>query len=210
MRVVCVNTGFANIASVRNTFVRLHRPLCDAEHASDIAGADALVLPGVGAFGPAMQSLEQRGLIAPLRRAIESGTPLLAVCLGLQLLCEGSQESAGVAGLGLVRGTVRQLHAHVTARIRVPHMGWNRITPSDGAFMLAADAMYFAHSFALPVPPPGWASATATHGATFVAALERDGVLACQFHPELSGEAGIALIRRWIAIAEGRSSRGGR
>jgi imidazole glycerol phosphate synthase glutamine amidotransferase subunit len=209
MRVICVNTGLANIASVRQAFERLGVSLVDARDVQDIVNADALVMPGVGAFGPAMRSLQQRKLVTPLRDVILGGRPLLAVCLGLQLLCEGSEEGTGEAGLGIVPGVVRRLREREADRVRVPHMGWNRITPTRGAKLLGEDFMYFAHSFALSHVPPEWEAATVTHGQSFVAAIERGNVLACQFHPELSGRAGAQLLARWIDAARTCACAGG-
>lgn len=209
MRILCVNTGLANIASVRRAFMRLNVNLSDVVRATDIASADALVMPGVGAFGPAMQSLRSRDLVAPLRDAIISGRPLFAICLGLQLLCDGSDESSGVEGLSILPSRVQRLEAHAAERIRVPHMGWNRITPCDDARLLTAGSVYFAHSFAVKHAPAGWAYATVSHGSEFVAALEHRGVVACQFHPELSGLVGSELIRRWLAMVQAGLRKGG-
>lgn len=201
MRVVCVNTGLANIASIRLAFERMSVQLVDAQSPTDIVNADALVMPGVGAFDPAMRTLRERGFVMPLRDTIHRGCPILAVCLGLQLLCDGSEEGTGEAGLGIVPGVVRRLTSSESCRVRVPHMGWNRITPAIGARLLSPKFMYFAHSFALNAVPAEWQPAIATHGGDFVAAIERGGLLACQFHPELSGQAGAELLARWVTAA---------
>jgi cyclase len=141
-----------------------------------------------------MSALRSRGLDLALQEAVLSGTPLLAVCLGLQLLCEGSEESPGVAGLGLVRGTCRSLPHGV----RLPHLGWNRVAPDGTSRLVHPMDAAFANTYALRQAPPGWSAAWASHGEPFVAALERDQVLACQFHPELSGSAGLELLHRWL------------
>lgn len=209
MRVVCVNTGLANIASVRQAFARLEAPLVDAARASDITRADAVIMPGVGAFGPAMRSLHDRDFINPLKEFIHSGRPVLAICLGLQLLCEASEEGQSEVGLGVVPGVVGRLRGGESKRVRVPHMGWNRVSPTNDAQLLATDYMYFAHSFALSDIPATWQGATVTHGQRFVAALERGNLLACQFHPELSGRGGMQLLARWVASARAYVTVGG-
>lgn len=195
MRVLVVRTGLANLASV---LAGLRRAGAEAEvtHAPEaVLRADRVVLPGVGALGAAMETLRREGLDSALYQRIAEGRPTLCVCLGLQLLLEGSEESPGVPGLGVVPG-----HARRFAGVRVPQMGWNAVAPEDGCRLLAPGHAYFANSFRLVDPPPGWAVATAEHGGPFVAAMERGPVLACQFHPELSGAWGLDLLRRWVAV----------
>jgi imidazoleglycerol phosphate synthase cyclase subunit len=131
-----------------------------------------------------------------VREAIDGGTPTLAICLGLQVLCEESEESPGIPGLGVLRGSCRRLSGDV----RVPHLGWNVVKPEPACrIMMPMDAA-FANSFALHEAPEGWSASWTTHGAPFVAAIERGNTLACQFHPELSGEAGERLLRRWLGV----------
>jgi imidazole glycerol phosphate synthase glutamine amidotransferase subunit len=149
-----------------------------------------------------MRGLRERGLDRAIRARVEAGRPLLAICLGMQVLCEASEEAMGERGLGLVEGTVRRFPRGV----RVPHMGWNRVIPVDrgaqeGERLMHDDAMYFANSYRLSEAPDGWAVARSEHGGVFVAAIEQGPVLACQFHPELSGRAGEALLSRWLARA---------
>ena len=117
--------------------------------------------------------------------------------MGLQLLCNSSEESPGATGLGCVDGAV----THFPAGVRAPQFGWNRVTAGAGCSLLEDGYAYFANSFRLAEPPAGWHAATAEHGGRFVAAMERGAVLACQFHPELSGRYGIDLLRRWIGTA---------
>ena len=155
------------------------------------------VLPGVGSFGPAMKRLRARGLDQAVLERARLGRPLLAICLGMQLLCDGSEECPDAAGLGVARGRLRRFDA----LSRVPQMGWNRIAPSAGAVMLRSAPMYFANSYKLDRIPDGWAGSTSDYGGIFASALERGPVLACQFHPELSGPAGLELIGRWLARA---------
>lgn len=192
-----LRTGAANVASVAAAFGRANRRPVLTTDPADVAGADAVVLPGVGAFGAVAGVLDRLQLRAPLRERIAAGRPTLAVCLGLQLLAEASDESPGAAGLGVLPATVRRLPAGV----RVPHLGWNRVRVDEGCRMLTDGAAYFANSYALDAVPDGWCGAAFEHGGTWVAALERGAVLACQFHPELSGDWGQALLGRWLEVA---------
>lgn len=191
MTVGIVHTGLANIASVRAAFDRLGVGLVDVD-ASGVESVDALVLPGVGAFGPAMAALHDQRLVAPLRARIAAGRPTLAICLGLQLLAASSEESPGVDGIGVWDVGVTRLPAGV----RVPQLQWNRV-----AGALGDGWAYFAHSYRLAAAPPGWSIATTDHGGPVIAAVARGPVLACQFHPELSGAWGQGLLRRWLAEA---------
>ena len=192
-RVVVVRTGTANLASVLAGIRRVGGEPVLSEDPADVRSADYAVLPGVGALGAAMEGL-RGGLDEALRERVREGRPLLAICLGLQLLLEGSEESPGVPGLGAVPGHARRF----TGPMKVPHLGWNRVDPAPGCRLLDAGHAYFAHSYYLAQPPTGWAAALTEHGGPYVSAFERGGVLACQFHPELSGRWGIALMKRWL------------
>ncbi|MDX1579122.1 MAG: imidazole glycerol phosphate synthase subunit HisH [Gemmatimonadota bacterium] len=189
-----VPTGIANLEAVAAAFRRLGREVEIAGSPRVILEAGHLVLPGVGSFASGVDALDDAGWAEPLRERVQEGRPTLAICLGLQLLCESSAEAPGVAGLGCIPGTVTRFGDDV----RVPQLGWNAVRANGDARYLKSSVMYFANSYRLESPPPGWAVATARHGGTFVAALERDGVLACQFHPELSGTAGQGLLSSWL------------
>ena len=192
--VVLVQTGLANVASVLAGLTRAGAKVRVSASPDEVAAADFAVLPGVGAFGAGMRRLEETGLAAAVRARCEEDRPLLAICLGLQLLAEGSEESPGVVGLGVVPGVVRRLPDSV----RVPQMGWNSLTIDEGCRFLSAGYVSFTNSFVLDTAPPGAAVARATHGLPFVAAFERGSLLACQFHPELSGKLGGRLLQRWL------------
>jgi glutamine amidotransferase len=163
-----------------------------------IANAALCVLPGVGAFAAAMETLRARGIDAALVERVRANRPLLAICLGFQLLLDASEESPGIPGLGVARGVARRFGAGV----RVPQIGWNRVTPLAG-FASPAGWAYFANSYRLIDPPAGWTVAQSDYAGAFVAAMQRAGgaILACQFHPELSGLWGAQLISRWIVEA---------
>jgi imidazole glycerol phosphate synthase glutamine amidotransferase subunit len=194
--VTVVDTGVANLASLDAAFRRLGVPVRVSDDPATVRRADRLVLPGVGDFGAAATRLAAAGLDVAVRDAVGRGAPLLAVCLGFQLLCDASDEAPGVPGLGLIGGVCRRL----PGTVRVPHLGWNRVEPDPGASRLLSGEAAFANSYALPAAPPGWVAAWTTHGARFVAGLEARNILACQFHPELSGAYGAGLLARWLGM----------
>lgn len=198
-RLLVVRTGVANLASILAGLRRVGATPELTESARQIREAERVVLPGVGAFGAVMARLHELGLIEAVRERILAQRPTLAICLGLQVLAESSEESPGVAGLGILPAQVTRF----PETVRVPQLGWNRITARSGCRLLESGYMYFANSYRLSAPPQGWSVATAPHGGDFVAAIERGPVLACQFHPELSGQAGIALLERWFTAKGG-------
>ena len=202
--VVIIDSSVANLASIVAGFTRLGAATVVTSDPDVVRRAGRLVLPGVGAFGSGIAALRSQGLDEAVRDVAIRGTPVLAVCLGMQMLCEASEESPGVTGLGLISATCRRLPEDV----RVPHLGWNEVTAESGggARLVLSGSAAFANSYALLEAAPGWTAAWTTHGRRFVAALERDAVLACQFHPELSGEYGAALLERWLS---GRRAAGG-
>ncbi|MBK7671248.1 MAG: imidazole glycerol phosphate synthase subunit HisH [bacterium] len=200
--VMIIDTGIANVRSMEVALQRLGATTRLVADPDDLARAARVVLPGVGAFGPGLANLHTRNLASSLRQRALAGLPTLAVCLGLQLLCEGSDEAPGDRGLGVIPARVRRL----PAAARVPNLGWCAVAGSagDGAGAHA----YFAHSYAVPggalerLHAGGWQTLAADHGGTFLAAARRGGVLACQFHPELSGAWGARLLRAWLENAE--------
>ncbi len=194
--VLVVRTGTANLASVLVGLTRAGAAPTLSHDPAAIANAAHVVLPGVGALGAAMEQLGATGLDRALRERLAKGRPTLTICLGLQLLFAGSEESPGVPALGVIAGSATRFDP--ATGVRVPHLGWNMVEPADGARLLTPGYAYFAHSYKLSVAPRGWLPAYTTHGGRFVSALERGGVLACQFHPELSGAWGLGLMRRWL------------
>ena len=205
MSVLVVPTGSANLASVRAAFAREGVETLLSRDADAIRDARAVVLPGVGHFAAAMGSLRSDGLDNALRDRMLAERPSLAICLGFQLLCTDSEEAPGVEGLGVIDGSIRRFKDDV----RCPHLGWTKVSADAGCRLLEDGWGCFAHSYRLETVPDGWRGATAEHGGSFVAAVERGAVLACQLHPELSGTWGAALLRRWLDIAgvtRGRST----
>lgn len=191
MKLVIVDVGCGNIGSVGIAFERFGIAPVVSGEAEEIASADKVVLPGVGAAGYAMKEIETRGL-APVLRGLRQ--PLLGICLGMQLLFEGSDED-GADCLGLVQGRVRMLEP--SPGLPVPHMGWSRIEVRDDEIGLrSGDYVYFAHSFACDPGPETVASAE--YGREIPAVVRSGNRLGAQFHPERSGEAGARFLRSWL------------
>jgi imidazole glycerol phosphate synthase glutamine amidotransferase subunit len=163
------------------------------DHPDQIDAAEFLVLPGVGAFAAAMQRLREKDFVAPLRRRIANGRPTLAICLGMQLFAEWSEEAPGEKGLGIWPVGVRRFDDGLPC----PQIGWNAVECPPEARLLSNGAAYFANSYALEEIPGDWNIAWTEYGRRFPAAAEKSGVLACQFHPELSSAWGETLLRRW-------------
>jgi len=199
--ITILDYGAGNVRSVRNAIRKLGYSTRDVTRPEDILSAHKLVFPGVGSFGSAMQRLHEYGYVAPLRRYLQDGRSFLGICLGLQTLFESSEESPDVPGLGIIPGRVGRFD---DARLSVPHIGWNGVTPHKGSALLKGypgDKLYFVHSYrALPAPEcQDWVLTTTDYGARFVSAVERGAVAAVQFHPEKSGEAGLRILRSFLA-----------
>ncbi len=168
----------------------------------EILAADRVILPGVGAFGAAMERLNQYGLTDVIRRAAGRRIPLLGICLGLQLLFERSQESPGAEGLGILKGEI--LRIPDTPGLKIPHMGWNSLSIRPGSRLFAGipqdPYVYFVHSYYLKAADEAIVAASAEYGAHIHAAVESGNVFACQFHPEKSGDVGLAILRNFLML----------
>ena len=200
--VTIIRTGVANTASLIAAFARLGLRSVLSEDRDEIERAERLVLPGVGAFGSGVATLDRLGLREVLRERAGSERPLLAVCLGMQLLAEASGETPGAIGLGVVPGTVKRFGAG----LRVPQMGWNEVEADSACRLLTSGCAYFANSYRLTEAPEGWAVARTDYGGPFIGAMERGRTLACQFHPELSGRWGLELLARWAGVEQPSAS----
>ena len=169
----------------------------------DLAAADGIVLPGVGAFDPAVQHLRSRHLIEPIKEAIASGKPFLGICLGLQILFDGSEEGQE-PGLGIIPGMVRRFRSE--PNITIPHMGWNTLSfkqPNLPIWQGLGEHpyVYFVHSYYVVPVDPNIKAATVTHGSQEVtAAIARDNLAAVQFHPEKSSTAGLKLLSNFVSL----------
>ncbi|WP_094559758.1 imidazole glycerol phosphate synthase subunit HisH [Synechococcus sp. 8F6] len=200
-RLGLIDYGMGNLHSVQRAFERLGAVVQPVSNAAEMDGCTALVLPGVGAFDPAMQRLRQGGLAEAITRWCAAGKPLLGICLGLQLLFEASDEGTA-AGLGLLKGRVRALPRCPGQPI--PHMGWEPLIAATPSPLLPAGGpdtwVYFVHSYAAEPNDPACNTALVRFGDTAVTAAVWQGAIgACQFHPEKSGPHGEVILRRWLA-----------
>lgn len=201
-RVAVVDYGAGNLVSIDQAFGQVGAEVAVVRDPEAIRGADLLVVPGVGAAEPAMVRLERRGLASAIRDWIEAGRPFLGICLGLQLLFEGSDED-GAMTLGILPGRTARLEGAPT----LPHIGWNQVDrtrdhPIFAGIRPGAD-FYFVHSYAgVPAGPDPAAVtlATTSHGQTFVSAVARDHVIGVQFHPERSGTDGLRLLANAVGM----------
>jgi len=195
-KVSILSTGLANVSSVSAAFSRLGFEIRFVEAPLEVTNASYLILPGVGAFGAGMAKLEEYSLSDAIRERIQIDRPTLAICLGMQLLCQSSSESPDIAGLGIINSRVERLNGNE----KVPQLGWNKVEPSSNEGLVTEGYAYFANSYCLKTAPAGFLSATTKHGEVFISAVEKNSLLACQFHPELSGSWGQELLRKWSSL----------
>ena len=206
--IAVLDYGIGNLASAQKALVHLGADARLVTDPDDAAGAAGVVLPGVGAFGRCAQALRGTGLVGAVVHALERGVPFLGICVGFQLLYEGSEESPGVPGLGVLDGTIRSLPAGV----KRPQMQWNQLVVRAGApsGLLAGlptrPWVYFVHSYA-PEPSDD-VVATCDYGGQVVAAAERGPVWGAQFHPEKSGSVGLAILANFVRVCGYGSRRG--
>lgn len=202
--VAVIDYGMGNIHSVTKALAAAGAKVRVAATAVAMEEARAVVLPGVGHFGEAMKRLREAGLVEPLRAWIATKRPFLGICLGLQTLFESSEESPGAEGLCAYRGAVRRFPNAIDGeKLVVPAMGWNRVTcnGTNRGPDISGKSFYFVHSYYADPADTGIVSAKADYGVTYTAAIADPPVYATQFHPEKSGEAGIALLRKWLELA---------
>ncbi|HIR10930.1 MAG TPA: imidazole glycerol phosphate synthase subunit HisH [Candidatus Fimenecus excrementavium] len=206
--IAIIDYGAGNLQSVKKALDYLGEPNLITAKSSEIEAADALVLPGVGSFGDAMQSLTDSGLLETVRAAALSDTPFLGICLGLQLLFPESEESKGVKGLGVLPGKIIKFPGDMG--IKIPQIGWNSINIREGCKLYAGVPqnayVYFVHSYYLQAADPEVVAAKAEYGVTFHASVadEAHRLYATQFHPEKSGAVGLRILRNFAAMQKGR------
>jgi len=202
--IVIVDYDRGNLRSVQKGFEKVGVQARVSREPKDLADASHVVLPGVGAFADCMGNLTRFGLVEPVRDAVRAGKPFLGICLGMQLLFTTSAEFGPTPGLDLIPGTVEPFPEGMTddgRRLKVPHMGWNRLhlprkapvfqDTSEGTYC------YFVHSFHAVPDDLDVVAATAQYGVLFTAAVWKDNVVGCQFHPEKSDRAGLAMLERF-------------
>ncbi|ADH86758.1 imidazole glycerol phosphate synthase HisHF [Desulfurivibrio alkaliphilus] len=204
--VTLLDYGAGNVRSVRNAIRKLGYTVQEVVEPADILRAEKLIFPGVGSFGAAMESLQNRGFLEPLRQYLAADRPYLGICLGLQTLFEGSEESPGVAGLGLIKGHIERFRAPGLA---VPQIGWNGIAMRQPSSLFAdyrEEKLYFVHTYRATASQENraWILAETAYGGDFISAVQRGKVVACQFHPEKSGRAGLNILRNFLQEPQAR------
>ena len=198
----CIDYGVGNLFSVEKALLQFSDDVAVTGDADVIRSADKLVLPGVGDFGECMANLEATGLISCIMERLQAGIPMLGICVGMQILFEGSEESSGAKGLGLFKGMVRRINA---PGLKVPHMGWNSVSFSEPRLPIFKGLSehpyyYFVHSYHAVPEDTSIITATAEYGETMTAAVAKDNIMATQFHPEKSGDVGLMVLRNFVEM----------
>ena len=203
--IAIIDYGAGNIRSVSKALRHIGCEGRVTRDKDEIMNADGAVLPGVGSFGDTVNSLTSYGIKETVKEFIASGKPFLGICLGLQLLFPGSEESPEAEGLAVFEGSITRIPDG--EGLKIPHMGWNslEINPKSRLFqgIEANPYVYFVHSFFLHARDRELVAATTEYGVTIDAAIEKGNVFATQFHPEKSGETGLRILKNFVAIAEG-------
>ena len=203
--IAIIDYGAGNIQSVSKALRHIGCDCLVTRDPSEILRADGAVLPGVGSFGDTADSLDRFGIRQAAVDYIRSGKPFLGICLGLQLLFPGSEESPGAKGLGVFEGNITRIPGG--EGLKIPHMGWNSLTVRKGSRLFDGiegnPYVYFVHSFFLHAADPSIVAAQTEYGVTIDAAVESGNVFATQFHPEKSGDVGLKILKNFVAVAEG-------
>jgi glutamine amidotransferase len=201
MLIAVIDSGVANLRSVSNALRHLGATFRIAQAPADLSGADKIILPGVGAFEAGMHQLRTRGLVAPLHDHHARGTPILGICLGMQLLFERSEEMGDHEGLGLLPGAIVRFPVQGP---KVPHIGWNQLTHDGRSPLLRGVASgsyaYFVHSYYADLRDPEVLVASACYGIDFPAVVGRGKVFGAQFHPEKSHHSGLTLLKNFLEM----------
>ncbi len=202
--IAVIDYGAGNLQSVVKAFNFIGCDVLVTADKNELKNAEAAVLPGVGAFGDAMNCLKSSHFVNPVLDFIEKGKPFLGICLGLQLLFEGSDESPGVSGLGVLDGKIIKIPAETG--LKIPHVGWNSIDIKnhDGLFqgLEPNPYVYFVHSYYLKAEKPEVVSSTATYGVQIDASVQYGNLFATQFHPEKSGKIGLQMLKNFISCID--------
>ncbi len=202
--IAIVDYGMGNLRSVKKGFEKVGATAEIVQSPRDLANAAGIVLPGVGAFGQAMDNLRAAGWVEPLRQACAEGVPFIGICLGMQLLFDSSEEMGRHDGLGILEGDVKRIEGE----LKVPQMGWNQIHLKKPSPLLrgVADGSYafFVHSFYCAPKDPSIVLATTDYGIEFASVVRRGNIFGAQFHPEKSQAVGIKMLDNFAALANGR------
>lgn len=202
--ITIVDYGVGNLFSLKSSFCFAGAEARVTGDPEEILNAQKIILPGVGAFGDAARKLRELGLDQVIRQAAARGTPLLGICLGMQLLFEKSYEYGEHAGLALIPGRVRPIVGAIPAGLKIPHIGWNALHFEKSDCPLFAqvregDCVYFVHSY-YAEQCAEYTVATAEYGAPLTAAVQRDNIYGCQFHPEKSGRVGLGILKAFCEL----------
>ena len=199
--IAIIDYGMGNLFSVEKAFVKLNAEVVVTSDANVIAAADKVVLPGVGAFGDCMKNLEASGLIPIIMEAAASGKPFLGICLGLQVMFEGSEEAPETKGLGIFKGIVKKI---VAPELKIPHMGWNSLKMAERSPLLdnlpENPYVYFVHSFHAVPSEENIVTAFVEYGGKVTAAVGKNNVQAMQFHPEKSSSVGLKILENFVGL----------
>ena len=210
--IVIIDYGMGNLRSVSKALESLGASVRVSDDPKDVARADKVILPGVGAFPAAMRELSARQLIDPIKTAIASGKPYLGICLGLQLLFEESDEGEGARGLGVLAGRVPRFSLNGHTKLKVPHMGWNQVTRGQGASgegrgdcpllkgIPEGSFFYFVHSYYADPTDRSVIALETEYGERFTAMVWRGNLFATQFHPEKSQAIGLKLLENFVRL----------
>lgn len=200
--VAIIDYDAGNIKSVEKAVIALGEETIVTKDHNAILAADHVILPGVGAFGDAMEKLQRYELVEIIRKVVDKGTPFLGICLGLQLLFESSEESEGVSGLGILPGKIMRIPENKD--VKIPHIGWNSLSyPSEGRLfhgLKEGSYVYFVHSYYLQAKEPEIVKAVTEYSVLIHASVEKDNIFACQFHPEKSSETGMKILRNFLDV----------
>lgn len=200
--IAIIDYDAGNLRSVEKALEALGEESIITRDEAQIMQADKMILPGVGSFGDAMKHIRELGLEPIIKKAVATKKPFLGICLGLQLLFEGSEESPRVEGLGLLKGKI--LRIPDTEGLKIPHIGWNSLEyPNEGRLFQGVPEesyVYFVHSYYLQAEDESIVTATTEYGTHIHASVEQDNLFACQFHPEKSGRVGAAILKNFINL----------
>lgn len=200
--IAIIDYDAGNLKSVEKAFISLGQEISVTRDSSEIAQAEKIVLPGVGSFGDAMNHLDHLGLIDTIKTVVHKGTPFLGICLGLQLLFEKSEEAPGVEGFCLLEGEILKIPAE--EGLKIPHMGWNSLDVKQGAKLFKdiekSPYVYFVHSYYLKAADENIVSASTEYSTHIHAAVEKDNIFACQFHPEKSSTIGLKMLSNFANL----------
>ena len=196
-----IDYGVGNLFSLCSSFRAIGEKAFVSGDSAELAKADRLVLPGVGAFEDAAKKLRASGLDGFVRQQAAEGKPLMGICLGMQLLFERSFEYGEHEGLALLKGSVVPMEGKLPKELKIPHMGWNALEVKQGRLLNAVDGqhVYFVHSFYADGCEDSL-SAVTEYGIPITAAVEKDNIFGCQFHPEKSGNVGLSILRSFCEV----------